>query len=191
LADPADSSQQQQQQRRPDGRLPRRPRSPPLECVDVSQIADKFPSVVAACATFWSPDRTGPYLVKFWADINTPIRMRLALSTDSGPQRLTLSCSTKVCSFGRQVVEKVEKHIGPRLESGRYRSKPDVRVHVNFITKLRQLPEKYMMNTVLENFTILQVINCESSGDSLLCIAYVFEVSSGAAQHHVYRLSRG
>ena len=28
---------------------------------------------------------------------------------------------------------------------------------INFIHKLKQLPEKYMMNSVLENFTILQV----------------------------------
>ena len=27
---------------------------------------------------------------------------------------------------------------------------------INFIHKLKQLPEKYMMNSVLENFTILQ-----------------------------------
>jgi hypothetical protein len=28
---------------------------------------------------------------------------------------------------------------------------------INFILKLKHLPEKYMMNSVLENFTILQV----------------------------------
>jgi len=28
---------------------------------------------------------------------------------------------------------------------------------INFVHKLKQLPEKYMMNSVLENFTILQV----------------------------------
>jgi len=27
---------------------------------------------------------------------------------------------------------------------------------INFIHKLKHLPEKYMMNSVLENFTILQ-----------------------------------
>ena len=30
---------------------------------------------------------------------------------------------------------------------------------INFIHKLKHLPEKYMMNSVLENFTILQVSN--------------------------------
>jgi hypothetical protein len=29
---------------------------------------------------------------------------------------------------------------------------------INFILKLKHLPEKYMMNSVLENFTILQVM---------------------------------
>lgn len=33
---------------------------------------------------------------------------------------------------------------------------------INFIHKLKHLPEKYMMNSVLENFTILQV--CVSGG---------------------------
>ncbi|PAA55271.1 hypothetical protein BOX15_Mlig016564g1, partial [Macrostomum lignano] len=211
LADPADSSQQQQQQRRvcPDRRhlfasltaASADAAPPPLECVDVSQIADKFPERRGGLRDFLESGPDGAaYLVKFWADINTPIPDEAGAfygfgTTYESTERLTLSCSTKVCSFGRQVVEKVEKHIGPRLESGRYVYQSDrspmCEYMVNFITKLRQLPEKYMMNTVLENFTILQVINCESSGDSLLCIAYVFEVSSGAAQHHVYRLSRG
>lgn len=31
---------------------------------------------------------------------------------------------------------------------------------INFIHKLKHLPEKYMMNSVLENFTILQVCAC-------------------------------
>lgn len=35
---------------------------------------------------------------------------------------------------------------------------------VNFLHKLRQLPERYMMNSVLENFTILQVMFCGWAG---------------------------
>jgi transcriptional enhancer factor len=49
-----------------------------------------------------------------------------------------------------------------QLEDGRFvyrllRS-PMCEYLVNFLHKLRQLPERYMMNSVLENFTILQVI---------------------------------
>lgn len=61
---------------------------------------------------------------------------------------------------------------------------------VNFIHKLKDLPEKYMMNSVLENFTILQVICNRDTNETLLCIAFVFEVSvsDNGAQHHIYRL---
>ncbi|KAG8225024.1 hypothetical protein J437_LFUL000001 [Ladona fulva] len=74
---------------------------------------------------------------------------------------MTITCSTKVCSFGKQVVEKVETEYA-RFENGRfvyriYRS-PMCEYMINFIHKLKHLPEKYMMNSVLENFTILQNI---------------------------------
>lgn len=73
---------------------------------------------------------------------------------------MVITCSTKVCSFGKQVVEKVETEYS-RLENGRFvyriNRSPMCDYMINFINKLRQLPEKYMMNSVLENFTILQV----------------------------------
>lgn len=104
---------------------------------------------------------------------------------------MTISVSTKVCSFGKQVVEKVEVSGGlggewrawsdqrhnmtrshapscptlqteyARLENGRFvyriHRSPMCEYMINFIHKLKHLPEKYMMNSVLENFTILQV----------------------------------
>lgn len=133
---------------------------------------------------------------------------------------MTITCSTKVCSFGKQVVEKVETEYA-RFENGRFifriHRSPMCEYMINFIHKLKHLPEKYMMNSVLENFTILQVRNaptlvldyycsisdCRSTGfmssqvvtnrethETLLCTAYVFEVSTSehGAQHHMYRL---
>lgn len=108
-----------------------------------------------------------------------------------------------------------------RVEGGkcvyRIHRSPMCEYMINFIHKLKHLPEKYMMNSVLENFTILQVtyskINCIVSAihclasilhlfslfqvvtnrdtqETLLCIAFVFEVSTSehGAQYHVYRL---
>lgn len=55
-----------------------------------------------------------------------------------------------------------------RYENGHY----SYRIHrsplceymINFIHKLKHLPEKYMMNSVLENFTILQVWGSRACG---------------------------
>lgn len=75
-------------------------------------------------------------------------------------ENMTITCSTKVCSFGKQVVEKVETEYA-RYENGRFvyriHRSPMCEYMINFIHKLKHLPEKYMMNSVLENFTILQV----------------------------------
>lgn len=73
---------------------------------------------------------------------------------------MVISCSTKVCSFGKQAVEKVETEFSTP-ENGkcvyRINRSPMCDYMINFINKLKNLPEKYMMNSVLENFTILQV----------------------------------
>lgn len=75
-------------------------------------------------------------------------------------ENVVITCSTKVCSFGKQVVEKVETEYS-RLENSRFvyriQRSPMCEYMVNFIQKLKHLPERYMMNSVLENFTILQV----------------------------------
>jgi len=171
---------------------------PLLEPVDVQQIQDKFPSNKEGLKELYNK---GPqdcfFLVKFWADLNTNEgddgSFYGVQSTYESPENMTIQVSTKVCSFGKQVVEKVETEYA-RCEGGRFVYKldrsPMCEYMINFIRKLKNLPEKYMMNSVLENFTILQLITNKDTQETLLCIAYVFEVSTSehGAQHHIYRL---
>ncbi|XP_066505303.1 transcriptional enhancer factor TEF-1a [Hoplias malabaricus] len=172
---------------------------PLLESVDIRQIYDKFPEKKGGLKDLFAK---GPqnafFLIKFWADLNCN------LQEDSGafygvtsqyesPDNMTITCSTKVCSFGKQVVEKVETEYA-RFENGRFVYKinrsPMCEYMINFIHKLKHLPEKYMMNSVLENFTILLVVTNRETQETLLCMACVFEVSNSehGAQHHIYRL---
>lgn len=53
---------------------------------------------------------------------------------------------------------------------------------VNFLHKLRQLPERYMMNSVLENFTILQVIRWGQADPQLLGTPQQPSLSPGPAR---------
>ncbi|CAO1399310.1 unnamed protein product [Diamesa serratosioi] len=175
------------------------PSHPLLESVDVKEIYDKFPQKSGGLKELYEK---GPqnafFLVKFWADLNTNLQNDAGAfygvsSHFESNDNMVITCSTKVCSFGKQVVEKVETEYS-RLENGRFiyriHRSPMCDYMINFINKLKRLPEKYMMNSVLENFTILQVISNKETGETLLCVAFVFEVSTSehGAQHHIYRL---
>ncbi|KAL1129944.1 hypothetical protein AAG570_012888, partial [Ranatra chinensis] len=172
---------------------------PLLEAVDVRQIYDKFPEKKGGLKELYDK---GPqnafFLVKFWADLNTNIQDEAGAfygvtSQYESHENMTITCSTKVCSFGKQVVEKVETEYA-RFENGRFvyriHRSPMCEYMINFIHKLKHLPEKYNKNSVLENFTILQVVTNRETQETLLCTAYVFEVSTSehGAQHHIYRL---
>uniref|UniRef100_A0A3B3BNL0 TEA domain transcription factor 4 n=1 Tax=Oryzias melastigma TaxID=30732 RepID=A0A3B3BNL0_ORYME len=172
---------------------------PYLESVDVRQIYDKFPEKKGGLKELFDK---GPqnafFLVKFWADLSINLQddsnfFYGVSSQYESSENMVITSSTKVCSFGKQVVEKVETEYA-RFENGRYvfriHRSPLCEYMINFIHKLKHLPEKYMMNSVLENFTILQVVTNRDTLETLLCIAYVFEVSTSehGAQHHIYRL---
>ncbi|XP_015416326.1 PREDICTED: transcriptional enhancer factor TEF-5 [Myotis davidii] len=178
--------------------------SPSWPAVDVRQIYDKFPEKKGGLKELYEK---GPpnafFLVKFWClgggqwAVPTiqegPGAFYGVSSQYSSADSMTISVSTKVCSFGKQVVEKVETEYA-QLENGRFvyriHRSPMCEYMINFIHKLKHLPEKYMMNSVLENFTILQVVTSRDSQETLLVIAFVFEVSTSehGAQHHVYKL---
>ncbi|KAK1891659.1 Transcriptional enhancer factor TEF-1, partial [Dissostichus eleginoides] len=135
-----------------------------LESVDIRQIYDKFPEKKGGLKELYGK---GPqnsfFLIKFWADLNCNIQDETGSfygvsSQYESSENMTITCSTKVCSFGKQVVEKVETEYA-RFENGRFvyriSRSPMCEYMINFIHKLKHLPEKYMMNSVLENFTIL------------------------------------
>ncbi|XP_061738840.1 transcriptional enhancer factor TEF-1 isoform X5 [Nerophis ophidion] len=170
-----------------------------LESVDIRQIYDKFPEKKGGLKELYGK---GPqnsfFLIKFWADLNCNIQDENSsfygvTSQYESSENMTITCSTKVCSFGKQVVEKVETEYA-RFENGRFvyriSRSPMCEYMINFIHKLKHLPEKYMMNSVLENFTILLVVTNRDTQETLLCMACVFEVSNSehGAQHHIYRL---
>ncbi|CAL8359189.1 unnamed protein product [Lota lota] len=172
---------------------------PYLEAVDIRQIYDKFPERKGGLKELFDK---GPhnafFLVKFWADLSANLQDDSSFfygvsSQYESTENMVITSSTKVCSFGKQVVEKVETEYA-RFEGGRYvfriHRSPLCEYMINFIHKLKHLPEKYMMNSVLENFTILQVVTNRDTLETLLCVAYVFEVSTSehGAQHHIYRL---
>lgn len=83
--------------------------------MDIRHIADKFPEKNGGLKDLFEK---GPqdrfFLVKFWADINTALLDEMdqsffgVTSQYESSDNMTISCSTKVCSFGKQVVEKVE-----------------------------------------------------------------------------------
>nr|XP_021333701.1 transcriptional enhancer factor TEF-1 isoform X10 [Danio rerio] len=170
-----------------------------LESVDIRQIYDKFPEKKGGLKElFGKGPQNSFFLIKFWADLNCNIQDETGAfygvtSQYESPENMTITCSTKVCSFGKQVVEKVETEYA-RFENGRFvyriSRSPMCEYMINFIHKLKHLPEKYMMNSVLENFTILLVVTNRDTQETLLCMACVFEVSNSehGAQHHIYRL---
>uniref|UniRef100_A0A3P9A630 TEA domain-containing protein n=1 Tax=Esox lucius TaxID=8010 RepID=A0A3P9A630_ESOLU len=170
-----------------------------LESVDIRQIYDKFPEKKGGLKElFGKGPQNSFFLIKFWADLNCSIQDDVGsfygvTSQYESSENMTITCSTKVCSFGKQVVEKVETEYA-RFENGRFvyriSRSPMCEYMINFIHKLKHLPEKYMMNSVLENFTILLVVTNRDTQETLLCMACVFEVSNSehGAQHHIYRL---
>ncbi|CAB1339450.1 unnamed protein product [Coregonus sp. 'balchen'] len=170
-----------------------------LESVDIRQIYDKFPEKKGGLKElFGKGPQNSFFLIKFWADLNCNIEDEAGsfygvTSQYESSENMTITCSTKVCSFGKQVVEKVETEYA-RFENGRFvyriSRSPMCEYMINFIHKLKHLPEKYMMNSVLENFTILLVVTNRDTQETLLCMACVFEVSNSehGAQHHIYRL---
>ncbi|ESN95880.1 hypothetical protein HELRODRAFT_86230, partial [Helobdella robusta] len=106
---------------------------------------------------------------------------------------ITINISTKICSFGKQVIEKVEM-VSTKSEATATTFSNDrscmCEYMVNFINKLKKLPSTELMNSVLDNFTVIQVIKDNSSNKLLLCVVMLFEVGASNQQPTVYQIKR-
>ncbi|XP_003741468.1 transcriptional enhancer factor TEF-3-like [Galendromus occidentalis] len=173
----------------------------PLEAIQVREVSDKFPGGEEGLEDlYYSGPPDAFFVIKCWMDLNTGnipadrACYRVA-SIFKSPFRDTIMCSTRVCSFGQVVVDRLQA-VNPSLSKDSLHYTYTVRSTmsecvINFIERLRRLPDKDRMDSVLENFTVLQVISKEFPRKTLLCMAYMFEVSRSVhgSRHRIYRLS--
>lgn len=150
----------------------------PFETISVDQIFDKFPRHDGLKDLFeHNPD--GPFfLIKFWADVSIPSstfnldESFFTTYTYVSNSNRPIHISTRLCSFGQQVLVKGDTSEHPQ------RDQFDQYIHrfdrsalcdymVQFIQKLRSLPKAYMMNSVLE----VRTIGGETENDERVCFS--------------------
>ncbi len=136
-----------------------------FETISIDQIFDKFPRYDGLKDLFERNSHGSFFLIKFWADvsnssslINTIINRDESFFTSytyASCSNRPIHISTRLCSFGKQVLEKVEISEYPQRDQFdqfiyRFDRSPLCDYMVQFIQKLRSLPNTYMMNSVLE-----------------------------------------
>jgi len=136
-----------------------------FETISIDQIFDKFPRYDGLKDLFERNPNGSFFLIKFWADVSTsPSIINTIINRDESffTSYTYTSCSnrpihisTRLCSFGKQVLEKVEISEYPQRDQFdqfiyRFDRSPLCDYMVQFIQKLRSLPNTYMMNSVLE-----------------------------------------
>ena len=136
-----------------------------FETISIDQIFDKFPRNDGLKDLFEQNPEGSFYLIKFWADVPMPPPLTNAVNIRdesfftsfaySSATNRPIHISTRLCSFGKQVLVKVDTSENPQLDSfqqfvHRFDRTPLCEYMVQFIQKLRSLPNAYMMNSVLE-----------------------------------------
>lgn len=186
-----------------------------LEQININILQNKFPDLCGNEGLYArASSNSSFFLVKFWANLssnnfnynkfsqiedqNSFFGFSSRFEAFDSTSFTNIVCSTKVFSYGLQVVERVEKLVGSynqtngRLVFESLRS-PMCEFVVHFIRRLRGLSRRSHINNVLENFNLLQVITSEQTSEILLCLAYVFEASADEnhqLKHCVYKLTK-
>jgi transcriptional enhancer factor len=136
-----------------------------FETILIDQIFDKFPHYDGLKDLYENNPDGSFFLMKFWADVSSPSSITNPLTirdesfftsyTYTSCSNRPIHISTRLCSFGKQVLEKVETSEHPQRDQFdqfiyRFDRSPLCDYMVQFIQKLRSLPNAYMMNSVLE-----------------------------------------
>lgn len=140
--------------------------SPSFETISIDQISDKFPVKDGLNSLFESNPNGSFFLIKFWADFSFSFASTLNSMNNKDESFFTsfsyssctyqpIQISTRLCSFGKQVLEKVEINENPQRDPFnefvyRFDRSPLCDYMTQFIRKLRSLPNIFMMNSVLE-----------------------------------------
>ncbi|CAF1339172.1 unnamed protein product [Adineta steineri] len=169
------------------------------ERIKVSQIIDIFPMLKEL---YDKGPQDAFYVVKVWVNMNyqdTAANIyHCSNYFESSEENLNINITTKVCSYGKTAVEKIESGVtkyNDIIGKCIYRSNDTTMCSymVEFIKKLKTgIYMREMMNAVLEHLSVLQTVVSKDTDELLLCVAYIFEISEsqslGGTQSVAYRL---
>ncbi|CAI5441085.1 unnamed protein product [Caenorhabditis angaria] len=155
------------------------------EAISIQLFYEKYPQKLRELVEN-SPNKDIFFMAKCWANINVPddvTKCQYAVdSFYSSREKFCLKVSTMACSFGNQVVEKIEAYPPTEEADGTFsfilNNSPMCDYMVKFISELKKVDTIEMMNSVLENFTVLQIVTNSETDETLMVICFIFEVSS-------------
>ncbi|GMS82274.1 hypothetical protein PENTCL1PPCAC_4449 [Pristionchus entomophagus] len=147
-------------------------------------LANKYPQLL-----FDMYDR-GPkdafFLVKCWANINYDVedKRNAFFGVDSAyetTEDIDIMVNTTVCTFQKVAIEKEETYSPVQAANGKYlfdiKNSPFCDYMVSFISKLKLLESQQAMSKVLEHFTVYQVVSNKETKETLLVIAFIFDIN--------------